>query len=162
MKEMKKKLLIMVLFFAVCGGIGFSMPKYVSAKSVSKVTKTFTLTTKSNFVEHKLSISKKEKVTAKIKFLEVKGNVSLKSGEDLSFGGYEFPDGMGSFFADWTKPKLKKSSFKKGNVLNAKKNEDYISKKSTVEWYLPSGLKKLKVQVTYFTKSGKAGINSVK
>lgn len=155
MKVMKKTLLMVVLLLAVCGCLSIS--KQVSAKTVSKVTKVFTLTPKKNFIRHKLSIKKKVKVVAKMKFLEVKGKVSLKSGEELYLGEYDCYDGKGSFFSSWSKPdKLKKKSFKKGKVLVS--NEDYISGKSIVEWYIPKGIKKLKVQVTYYTKNGKAAI----
>ena len=160
MKTTKKLLMVVLLLSMMCSSL--SVPKQVSAKSVSKVTKVFTLTVNKRQVKHKLSISANEKVFTKVKFLDVKGKVSLISGEELIFGCYEGKNGMGSFFAPWTKPSLKKTSFKKGKTLTQNGQGDYINGKSEVEWYIPSGIKKLKVKVTYFTKSGKAGIKSIK
>ena len=54
----------------------------------------------------------------------------------------------------------KKSSLKKGKILTSKKN--YLHGRVIIEWNLPDGIKKLKVKVTYYTKSGKAGIKSLK
>lgn len=160
MKAMTKKLLMLVLLLSVVCGGGLSISKQASAKAVSKVTKKITLTDgKSIDIQHKLSISAKEKVNVKIKFLEVKGKVASKN--DLYLGFYECNDGKGSLFAPWTSPsKLKKNSFKKGKVLTS--TEDYLNGKATVDWNIPKGIKKLKLQVTYYTESGKAGINSVK
>lgn len=160
MKTTMKKLLMVVLLLSIVSG-GVLMPKQASAKTVSKVTKVFTLTANKKLVKHKLSINTKEKVLVKVKFLEVKGKVLVESEEDLFLGEYLFKMGKGSFFSYWSRPsKLKKSSFKKGKILTSK--DDYINGKSKVEWYIPQGIKKLKMQVTYYTKSGKAGIKSVK
>lgn len=172
MKVMIKKLLLMVILFSVlCGGIGISVPKQASAKTASKVTKVFTLTSKKKLIKHKLSISKKEKVFVKTIFLDVKG----KAVEDENYWGvYDFlvkeknkmlDGGKGSLWARYTKPKLKNSSFKKGKCLGASKNDDglvYISGNALVEWELPRGITKLKAKVTYYTQSGKKGIKSVK
>lgn len=160
MKAMTKKLLMLVLLLSVVCGGGLSISKQASAKAVSKVTKKITLTDKKGFVVHKLSIATKEKVNVKIKFLEVKGKAK-GSEEELYFGGYECKNGKGSLFAPWTSPsKLKKNSFKKGTILTS--TEDYLNGKATVEWYIPEGIKKLKMQVTYYTESGKAGIKSIR
>ena len=140
-----------------CGILMVTKP--VEAKSVSKVSKVITLTQKKKEVTHNLSINRKENVIATIKFLKVKGKIPKKENE-LYFGYYTFVDGKGSFFSPWTEPEeLKKSSFKKGKTL---KSNDYIYGTSEVTWTIPRGIKKLKVKVTYSTKSGKAGIISVK
>ncbi len=160
MKVATKRLLMVILFLLVVCGAGLSKPKEVSAKTVSKVKKVFTLTPE-KVVTHKLSISKKEVVRVKIKFLKVKGKVGKVESGELMFGDWESDVGMGALFASWNKPKLKKKWFKKGKVLKTKK-DNYITGESTIDWYVPKGIKKLKVRVTYYTKSGKAGIKWVK
>ncbi len=144
------------------------VPVMTSAKSVSKVTKVITITSKKG-IEHSLSINPKEKVSVKVKFLSVKGKVKVQP-KDLYFGFYEFAvyqkkkmidGGEGSFYNQYTTPKLTKGSFKKGRMLSENK-EDYISGKSTVEWSVPNKIKKIKMQITYFTRSGRKGINSIK
>ena len=69
----------------------------------SKVTKVITLTSNKKAVTHHLSIRAKETVFVKVKFLEVKGSVSLKSGEGLYFGEYFLSDSMGSLFNEWSR-----------------------------------------------------------
>lgn len=165
----KKTLTMALLFSMTCGIVGVSIPKQASAKTASKVTKVITLTNKNkNGITHKLSISKKEKVAVKIRFLQVKGKLSKKAtNDDLYFGYYEGDFSKGTFFTQYSKPgKLKKTSFKKGKSLDSSKT-DYISGKNEViwnlpDWDLPNGIKKLKVQITYYTKSGRKGIKSVK
>ena len=163
MKTAVKKLFTMVLVVSViCSGLVFAAPKQASAKMASKVTKVITLTSNKKAVTHHLSIRAKETVFVKVKFLEVKGSISLKSGEGLYFGEYFLSDSMGSLFNEWSNSnKLKKSAFKKGKVLSSK-DDEFLYGKAEVDWSLPSGLKKCKVQITYYTKSKKAGIRSVK
>lgn len=164
MKTKLKRLFAVVLVLSiVCGGISLPTAKKVYAKTVSKVTRVFTLTPQRWRVKHKLSISENEKVKVKIKFLEVKGKAdgTVAESDRLWFGNYYTNDGTSSFFLDSTKPKLRKSDFKKGVVLTS---NDYIYGYDgfDVYWDIPNGLKKLKVQVTYYTESGKAGIHSIK
>lgn len=158
-----------IAFIIVLMGVSIIFPKRASAKSVSKKAMVITLTSKKE-VKHKLSIKSSEKVVAKVDVLSVKGVVTEKE-SDLCFGYIDFAcykkgkmidGGEGSFFANYTKPKLKKSSFKKGKVLRTKGNDCYITGKAVVEWVLPKGISKMKIRVTYYTKSGKVGIKSVK
>ena len=58
------------------------------------------------------------------------------------------------------KTTIKKTSFKKGKVLSLDADMPLMGK-AYVAWDTPKGIKKLKVQVTYYTESGKAGIKSV-
>lgn len=140
-------------------GLGMVVvPKEAEAKNVSKVEKVVTLTKKSSSAIHKLSISNSEKVNAKVTFLEVKGKATQK---DIYFGEYECRNGKGSFWMPFPQYKFSKNSFKKGKTL-VSLDDDWINGKSEVEWYIPKGITKLKMKVTYFTKSGKAGIKSVK
>lgn len=157
-----RKTFMKIFILLLMGGVVLTIPEQAYAKKVSSCNKVITLTSKKKSTTHKLSISGKEKVFVKIKFLEVKGKSLLPTKhEDLFFGGYECGDGMGSFFSKWSKPnKLKRNSFKKGKTL--KSTDDYITGKSTVEWSIPKGIKKLKVRVTYYTKSGKSRIKSIK
>lgn len=151
-----KKLLMMVLLLSMVFGC-MSVSKPASAKSVSKITKVFTLTTQKKGISHILSMDRKEKVFTKMEFLEVKGKISEKF---PSLGFYESYN-MGWLFDDDTSPsKLDKKSFKKGKKFTSKK--DYLQGKSLVEWDIPNGIKKLKIKVTYYAKSGKACIRSLK
>lgn len=156
----------------LCGCIYLSVPKIASAKVVSKVTKTITITNKKKgAVWHTLSIKKGEKVKVKVKFLEVQGKPVDKyfQGENTvmySFGGNIDPSGAYEdfFFTDdqkSPKAKLKKDSFKKGNVLISSYGLNRNMLKD-VYWQPLKGISKIKLKVTYFTVSGKAGINSVK
>lgn len=168
MKEFTKKLFAMILLASiVCGGISLSKPNQAYAKTVSKVTKKFTLTQKNSTVTHELKITEGEKVFVKVKILDVKGKVSKQIMDgSLCFGFYEDSTiGMDAFFSDWTKPKLKRNAFKKGKVLDSSKNEEglgAIGGDADVDWSMINGLKKLKVEVTYYTESGNVGIESVK
>lgn len=148
-----KKVLTMVLLLSMVFGC-MSVSKLASAKSVSKISKVFTLTRK-NGVTHKLSIKKNEKVYVKMEFLDVKGKVSPKvpaSGVEL---GNATSDWWEPLFGSDSTPKLTKSSFKKGAKFTS---NSYLYGKEEIEWCFPEGPKKLKVKVTYYTKSGKAGI----
>lgn len=163
MKKVIKKYAVVLLLLSMVSG-SLLTPKQASAKSMSKVTKTVTLKSGKS-VKHMLSVDEKDKLFVKVKILEVKGRVSLKYGADLWWGYYEFSEGKGSFFYPESKPsKLKANSFKKGKILTSKEEEGGIgvNGKTDVEWDVPNGISKLKIQVTYYTKSGKAGIKSVK
>lgn len=163
MKTVAKKLAVVFLLLSMAGS-SLCVSKRASAKSESKVTKTFTLSPKKS-VKHTVSVDKKDKLFVKVKILEVKGSVSLEDGEDLWWGYYECADGKGSFFYPDSKPsKLKEKSFKKGKVLTSKEEDGEfgVSGETDVEWEIPSGITKLKICVTYYTKSGKARIKSVK
>lgn len=147
--------MMVLLLSMVCGSISVSKP--ASAKSVSKITKVITETNKMYGAVHKLSIKKNEKVFTRIEILDVKGKVSSSRG--LEFGHTTLNmDGL--FDRNSSPSKLKKSSFKKGEILTSKKN--YLHGRVIIEWNLPDGIEKLKVKVTYYTKSGKAGIKSLK
>ena len=91
-------------------------------------------------------------------FLDVNGKATQK---DILFGEYECRNGKGSFWMPFPQYKFSKNSFKKGKTL-VSLDDEWINGKSEVEWYIPKGITKLKMKVTYFTKSGKAGIKSVK
>lgn len=158
MKTVEKKLLTLVLVLSMVCGVALSEPQYASAKAVSKVTKVLNLTPK-NWVSHKLMISKNEKVRVKVKILSVKGKTTL-SGEDLIWADSISSYGKGGLIAGWSKPPLKKSSFKKGKILTSDADMPLMGK-AYVLWDAPKGIKKLKVQVIYYTESGKAGIKSV-
>lgn len=164
MKTAVKRIMVIALLLSVFGGtLPASGPAF--AKSVSKVTKIVTLTSKKNSVIHKLSIRPSGMVTAKVKFLEVKGKVS-GSNNELYLGGYEGDDGKGSFFSEYSKPKLSKKSFRKGKTLKLKspwKNYEYISGKGEVDWTIPDkGITRLKMKITYYTKGGRKSIKSIK
>lgn len=158
-----------IMFIIVVMGVAVLFPQRASAKSVSKKTMVITLTSKKK-ITHKLSIKSSEKVAVKADILSVKGAVTEKESE-LGFGYFDFrcykkgemiDGGKGSLFAYYTKPKLKRSSFKKGKVLRSKGKYSYITGKAVVEWVLPKGISKMKLRVTYYTKSGKVGIKSIK
>lgn len=166
-KRLKSSFFI-VLFITIMGA-SIVFPKKALAKSVSKKAIVITLSPKKK-VKHKLSIKPSEKVVAKVDILSVKGDVTERE-SDLCFGYIDFRSykkgkiidgGKGSFFAYYTKPKLKKSSFKKGRILRTKGKDCYITGNALVEWNPPKGISKMKIRVTYYTKSGKAGIKSVK
>lgn len=162
MRTVEKNFLTIVLVLSmVCSGIVLTKPKYVVAKAVSKVTKMVTLT-KKNAIDHTV-VAGKEKVFVKVKVLSIKGKVKNDKNGDLLFGdaqgtGY----GKGTLFASFGNPKLKKSSFKKGKVLPADKNSYFCNEKVQIGWWVPDGVKSIKVKITYYTKSGKAGIKSFK
>lgn len=172
MKTKKAVLTAVLLLSVICSSLSTTS---VSAKSASKVTKIITLTHEKSWVQHILSIHSSEMVRAQVKILEVKGKPTL-SKDQLYLGTYEFMnykngkayDGSkGSFFTSWTNPKLTKKSFQKGKILKInsawKKGESpYISGKAGVSWDLPEGISKLKMKITYYTKSGKKNIKSIK
>lgn len=161
-----KKILTTIMIFVLAVGV-FAASKPVFAKSKPRITKVITLTKNEFGVQHKLSISSKEKVVAKVEFLSVKGKAEE---DDLYFGSYEFTSykngklidgGKDSFFSPYSTPKLKKSSFKKGNILSLNLKKCFpMTGKSTVSWGLPKGITKIKMRVTYYTISGRSGINS--
>lgn len=159
MRMIAKRILTLVLVLSIlCGGTAIFIPKQASAKTMSKVTKVLNLTSKKS-VSHKLMISKNEKVRVKVKILSVTGKTSL-SGEDLIWADSISSDGKGGLIAWWSKPPLKKSSFKKGKILTSDA-DSHLMGKAYVLWDAPKGIKKLKIRVTYYTESGKAGIKSV-
>ena len=171
MKHLKKVVTMVLLLSLVCGSILVSKP--ASAKSVSKITEIFTLTEKDvdnrEYILHKLSIAKKEKVFTKLEILDVKGkfydsksgNKDVCFGDRYKVGARNDRETSGPIFWNYSKPSgLTPKSFKKGNKFTSKK--DFLTGKTNVEWYLPEGLKLIKVKVTYYTKSGKAGIKSLK
>lgn len=157
MKKTVTITLIIALFFGMIG-----MPKEASAKSVYKVTKVITLTNKSQSrIIHSFKVAPNEKVAVKMEVLSV-SKKAKKS--DLYIGYYDSEDSMGVLFSPDTKPKLKKSSLKKGSVLVRNEN-DYCLTGNTEVDYQPfdgKGIKKLKIRITYYTKSGKSGIASFK
>lgn len=161
MKTVAKKLLTVVLVLSMVCGVALSEPQYASAKAVSKVTKVVTLT-KRNAIDHIVVVGK-EKVFVKVKILSIKGKVRKDENGDLLFGDAEgMGYGKGTLFASFGNPKLKKSSFKKGKVLPADKNSYFCNGEVQIGWWVPDGVKNMKVQITYYTKSGKAGIKSLK
>lgn len=159
-----KKIVTIIMLLALLAGIT-PESSVVSAKSTSKVVKVFTLTQKKDVVHHRLSINPKEKVKVKIDILDVKGRLK---GKEHYFGYYEFvgknTGGKGSFLSSYSTPKLKKNLLKKGKSLSPADSDGnvWISAKAYVDWELPNGIKKLKVRVTYYTKSGRKGIKSCK
>lgn len=164
-KTLGKSLLAMVLVVSlVCGCIYLPTPKQASAKAVAKVTKTITIKEEENpddtgtYVCHGIKFDKKEKIVVKVKFLQVKGKLSKRALKENMFGGFEDGDGKGPIFS------IKKNSFKKGKVLGKKNMSGYYLQggKTLAEWSVPDGIKLLKMKVTYYTLSGKAGIKSVK
>lgn len=159
MKTVVKKLLTMVLVLSMVCGVALSKPQYASAKTTSKVTKVVTVMPK-KWVIHKLStISEDCDVRVKVKILSVKGKTTL-SGEDLMWGD-KSGFGKGPVFAYYSKPPLKRTSFKKGNVLISDADMP-LHGGVYVLWDAPKGIKKLKIQLTYYTENGKAGIKSVR
>ena len=201
-KVLRKSLLTMVLAVTLIGGcVCIHTPKKASAKSVSKVTKVIELTSENvkkdkeggkeypytyygTGVTHKISMKVNEKLKIKVKVLDVAGKVFSKyytrgRKYDFGLGNYDPHIEYGSFdvFSPYTKPKLKESFFKKGNVLTSEEIQ-FLPKKNRVDerhakpivngtkaemnWFPPAGVTKLKLQITYYTKSGKAGIKSIK
>lgn len=167
MKTFSKRLLTIVLMLSILYGSIFLSTQYASAKTMSKVTKVLSLT-KNKGVAYQLKIKKSEKVLVKVKILSIIGKAKLDEDGDLCFGLYEFrayknkkliDGGKGSLFTSYDK--LKKSSFKAGKILPSSGN-DYLTGKADVGWSLPDGIKKMKVQITYYTKSGKPGIISLR
>lgn len=161
MKTKVKKMLVMgIVFSMLCASVALSTSKQVSAKAYSKITKTITLR-KKNAIHHKLSIAKNEKVYVKVKILSIKGKAKLDINGDLLFGDFEGSTGKGTLFNSYEKPKLKISAFKKGKVLQMSK-WGYLAENVDVGWWVPDGIKNMKIRITYYTKSGKAGIKSLK
>lgn len=162
----------MVLVVLLICGVIFLVPERVSAKAVSKVTKVITVTNqKKGAVWHTLSIKKGEKVKVKVKFLAVEGKPVDKyfQGDNIWLFGLGYNIDPSRAYEDCffkpqetsSKSKLTKDSFKKGNVLTSSYGFDSRQIKY-VYWQPVKGIKKIKLKVTYFTVSGKAGINSVK
>ena len=157
----KNFLTIFLVLLMVCGGVALIEPQHVAAKTVSKVTKVVTLT-KKNAIDHTVVVGK-EKVFVKVKILSIKGKASKDENGDLLFGDAEgMGYGKGTLFASFGKPQLKKSSFKKGKVLPADKNSYFCNGEVQISWWVPEGVKSMKVQITYYTKTGKAGVKSFK
>lgn len=172
MKVLKRRMITMVLVLSmICGGIGTLPEKQASAKAVSKVTKVITITNKKKgAVWHTLSVKNGEKVKVKVEFLSVKGKVVDKyfQGDNIwlfGFGNTLNPnrDREDCFFHAKNKgsSKLNKNSFKKGNTLTSSYGLGRRDMKY-VYWEPLKGITKMKLKVTYFTVSGKEGINSVK
>ena len=170
MKVIKKSMIAMILVLSmICGSIRNLPTKHASAKVVSKVTKTFTIKMEKNpedtgtYVCHGIRFNKKEKIGVKVKFLQVKGKLSRRAAKEITFGDFEDGDGNGPVFGE----KMNKSSFEKGKVLDKKNMGGYYLQdpkrgKARVEWTVPDGIKLIKMKVTYYTCSGKAGIKLTK
>lgn len=189
----------------LCGCVCLQTPQKVSAKAVSKVTKTIELTSKNirktndkeyqydyegTGITHKISMKENEKLKVKVKVLEVEGKVFSKyytrgRKYDFGLGAYDpnIEKGDVYVFDSQKKPKLKKSFFKEGQVLQSKpikfikpikQTEKNLEKlyaslgtivndtKTDMQWYSIPGITKMKLQITYYTQSGKAGIRYVK
>lgn len=171
MKVLKKgSIITMILVLSmICGSVSNLSTKHASAKVVSKMTKTFTIKMEKNpedtgtYVCHGIRFNKKEKIGVKVKILQVKGKLSKRAAKEIMFGYFEDGDGKGSVFTE----KMNKNSFKKGKVLGKKNMGGYYLQdpergKARVEWTVPDGIKLIKMKVTYYTRSGKAGIKSIK
>ena len=171
----KKGLMLLVIVSLLCGSV--STPVQASGRKSSKVTKIIALTsdmnTKKKFLTlyHHLQVDDNEEVIVNVKFLQVKGKVSLTSRDKeyypnwkkgLTWGGCLYKDGKDPLFSPFRTEKygkssvnkITKNSFKKGNTITAYAGSDITA----VNWDLPTGLKKIKIKVTYYTKSGRAGI----
>ena len=162
MKQIVKRIITMIMALAmVCGCVVLPDPQYASAKMVSKVTKVVTLTNR-KVIYHNV-VTGKETVFIKVKILSTKGKVRKDENGDLSLGDIEGEGfGKGTLFNSMDKPKLKIKSFQKGKILQS--NWAAIRSGGDVEigWWPPDGVKSMKVEITYYTKNGKAGIKSVK
>lgn len=153
-----KKIAVATLMFVLLLGVTALSKEEVSAKTMSKVSKVITLTKKNYLAGQRLSIRSNEKVFVKVKILEVKGKVTESEREkELYFGGYICDEGMGSFWMPFPK-----NAFKKGNTIKAGSVDNYVTGNAGVDWEMPKGITHLKMKITYYTKSGKAGIHSVK
>ena len=171
----KKGLMLLVIVSLLCGSVSTSVQ--ASDQKSSKVTKVITLTsdmnTKKKYLTlyHHLEVDDNEEVIVNVKFLQVKGKVSLTSRDKelysdwkkgLTWGGCLYKDVQDPLFSPRRTEKygkssvnkITKNSFKKGNAITAYAGSGLTA----VNWSLPTGLKKIKMKVTYYTKSGRAGI----
>lgn len=157
-----KKIALGTMIFALLLGVVTLPEKEASAKSVSKRSTVVTLSGKNKMAGQRVSIRSNEEVLIKIKILDVKGKMTEKWRRNAYFGTFLSDFGTGSYWmGEFPRLRLSKNAFKKGNVIKVDDDEPLLGE-GGVDWDLPDGITMLKMQITYYTKSGKAGINYVK
>ncbi len=155
MNKLRIKMLSLLLVVAVISGI--LAPARVTEAAVSSKSFTVTLDKKTMGMLFKVK-SKKTGVLVDIKILKITGKAkasSYNNGKILWVGYENLNFGKGSLFE-----KLAPKDFKKGAVLTS---EMSIDKGTTeVDFYLPDGVKKMKLKITFRTEDKSKNIVKIK
>lgn len=142
-------ILIMAIIVQMC-----VPPQKVDAAVVKSKSITVTFDEDNTYHSFRIKLSKETFAMAKIKILKVTGKAKKQGNGKIYWGAYSCEDGIGSYFYS-----LKPKDFKKGKVL---KSEDGVWKDGGVTFSLPSGIKKLKVKITFFTQDNSKSIDMIK
>lgn len=150
LKKLKSVVVMMLCFTMV-----FFLPvQTVQAKTVSKKSVTITLTEEKPLCTCSFKLKKAEELNVKLKVLSVSGKAEEQK---VIFGeimAYQLKDSL--FY------NLKTSKLKKNKTLTSNVMAMFPCEYGDIDFRLPTGMKKLKMKVTFYSPDGKAIIKSVK
>ncbi len=152
---MAKKRKIASVLIALAVLVTMACPTVTQAASASKAkSMTVTLNEGNSYEMLEYVLKKKTKLKVTIKVLQAKGKAKEKK---IYWPAYESDTSKGSLFYD-----LKTKKLKKGATFTSKELIESPTKSGFIDFYLPEGMKSLKVKITISATNGKKVVKSFK